>query len=206
MFPDLKLVWDKSKMPGKRGYNKIISSNCKLLKDNHPSTENIITPKGRDLLIDSLEVTGKKLRCSYNMWGLIKPRMSITFIIVFYNPLKEECDLNYVLVKQTYVQPEFTDRFIDKKGENYVAEYHFERLIKRGRENFKNAILYSAVVGTSTNKNGKWWTSTVAVDISKFKLKLQFLPQGKKAKGNEGRKNISILRNINSKKYKKQQC
>ena len=35
-------------MPGKRGYNRIITANYKLLKDNLPTTDNIITPKGRN--------------------------------------------------------------------------------------------------------------------------------------------------------------
>src|ERR1035437_3218751 len=67
-YSELKEVWDRCNMPGKRGYTRIISANYKLLRDNLPrSEENIITPKGRDLIFNMLEVSDKKLKCSYNM-------------------------------------------------------------------------------------------------------------------------------------------
>ena len=81
-FPELKIIWDNCKMPGKRGYTRIISANSKLLKDNLPTTENIITPKGRELIINTLEVSNKGIRYTYNMAGLIKPRLYIFYYII----------------------------------------------------------------------------------------------------------------------------
>ena len=204
-FPELKEVWDKCKMPGKRGYNRIISANCKLFKDNIPTTENIITPKGRELIFDMLEVSNKKISCSYSMGGLIKPPLCITFIILFYNPKKTVDGLTFILGDRKYINAEYADRSMDKKGEKYLAEYGFNDITRVIREKFKNAILYTAVCGTSTIKNKKWWTSTVAIDISKFKLRYLFLPGNKQVLHNEGRQNISKLQNTYSKKYKKQQ-
>ena len=139
------------------------------------------------------------------MAGLIKPRICLTFIILFYNPNKKERSLNYILANQSFVEPEYADRCMDKKGENYLGEYSFGNLVKEGRKHYKNAILYAAVVGTSTIKNKKWWTSTVAIDISSFKLRFLYLPRTEKVMHNEDTKKISIFRNTYSKKYKKQQ-
>ena len=201
-FSDLKEVWDKCHMPGKRGYNKIISANYKFLIDNHPTTDNIITPKGRELIFDMLEVSNKKISCSYSMGGLIKPPLSITFIILFYNPRKKADGLTYILGDRKYIKAEFADRSMDKKGENYLAEYGFDDVTRVNREKFKNAILFTAVVGTSTIKNKKWWTSTVAIDISSFKLRFLFLPRNTKLKLDARKR---ILQNTYSKKYKRQQ-
>ena len=204
-YPELKNVWDKCNMPGKGGYNRIISANCKLLKDNLPTTENIITPKGRELIFDMLEVNDKKIRCSYDMAGLIKPRFCLIFIILFYNPKKAEYGLNDISINRTYVEVEYADRAMDKKGEKYLDDYCFDDNIKLNRQKFRNAILYAAVVGTSTIKNKKWWTSTVAIDISSFKLRFLFLPSDKQVLHDESKQKISKLQNTYSKKYKKQQ-
>jgi hypothetical protein len=202
-YSELKEVWNKCNMPGKRGYNRLISANYKFLKDNHPTTENIITPKGRELIFDMLEVSNKKISCSYSIGGLIKPPFCITFIILFYNPRKTEGGLTFTLVDRKLIKPEFAERSMDKKGEKYLAEYGFNDTTRVIREKFKNAILYTAVVGTSTVKNKKWWTSTVAIDISSFKLRFIFLPRNKQVKHDSGNQ---TTRNIYSKKYKRQQA
>jgi hypothetical protein len=205
-FPDLKEVWDKCNMPGKRGYNRIISANYKFLKDNLPTTENIITPKGRELILDMLEVNNKMLQCTYDMGGLIKPRFCLTSIILFYNPIKTNFGLNFITGDRFFVEPEYADRAMDKKGEKYISKYYFDDKIKLKREQFRNAILYIAVVGTSTSKNKKWWTSTVAIDITGFKLRFLYLPRDEQRKDDKGRQKINTLRNTYPKKYKKQQC
>jgi len=201
-FPELKEVWDKCKMPGKRGYNRIISANCKLLKDNLPTTENIITPKGRELLIDMLEVSNKKIKCTYDLAGLIKPRICFTCIILFYNPTSKRDGLNDISVERTFIEPEYADRSIDKDGK-YFAEFNIEDSVKLKRKQFRNAILYAAVVGTSTIKNKKWWTSTVAIDITGFRLRFIYLPQDNQGLQDKGRERISTLKHSYSNKYKK---
>jgi hypothetical protein len=204
-FPELKNVWDNCKLPGKRGYTRIISANSKLLKDNLPTTENIITPKGRELIFDSLEVSNKRIIYTFNMAGLIKPRLYIFYIIFFYNPKKIEDGLNIILTDKQYVEIEYADRSMDKNGENYIAKSEFNDYIKDAREKFKNAILYTAVVGTSSIKNKKWWTSTVAIDISSFKLRYLFLPGNKKTGYKAvGQKNSGSSITY-TKKYKRQQ-
>ena len=202
-FPELKEVWDKCNMPGKRGYNRIISANCRLLKDNHPTTENIITPKGRELLFDMLEVSNKKVRCTYDLAGLIKPRICFTSIILFYNPVRIDYGLNVISVSRTFVEPEYADMSMDEEGK-YFAELNIEDSVKLYRKNFRNAILYAAVVGTSTLKNKKWWTSTVAIDITGFKLRFLVLPGKKQVMHDKKRQKINTLQNTYSKKYKKQ--
>ena len=206
MYPELKEVWDKCNMPGKRGYTRIIKANYKLLRNNLPTTENIITPKGRELIFDMLEVSDKKMKCSYNMAGLIKPRICLTFIILFYNPINEEDGFIDILSTQSFVEPESADRSMDKKGENYLGQYIFGDLEKLARKRFKNAILYTAAVGTSTIKNKKWWTSTVAIDISSFKLRFLVLPRNNQVARNAGRQKNSKLKYTYSKKYKRQQA
>jgi hypothetical protein len=205
-FPELKEVWDKCKMPGKRGYNRIIKANYKILKNNLPTTENIITPKGRELIFDMLEVSDKIIRCSYSIDGLIKPRLSLTFIFFFYNPIKTEERMDYILVERTFIEPEYVDRFMDKKGEKYICNISLRELIRESRKCFKNAILYTALVGNSSIKNKKWWTSTVAMDISSFKLRFLVLPRNNQAARNAGRQKSSKLQNTYSKKYKRQQA
>jgi hypothetical protein len=204
-YPELKKVWDKCNMPGKRGYNRIIAANCKLFEDNLPTTGNIITPKGRELILDMLEVNDKKIRISYNMAGLIKPPFCLAFIILFYNPINAEDGLTYIYQDIIFIKPEYADRFMDKKGEIYTNEKSLGESVKLNRKRYRNAILYAAVAGTSAIKNKKWWTSTAAIDISGFKLRFLFLPNNKQMKHNESRQNISKLQNTCSKKYKRQQ-
>jgi hypothetical protein len=192
-FPELKKVWDKSNMPGKRGYNRIISANYKFLMNNNPTTENIITPKGRALFFDMLEVNNKSIRCSFSMAGLIEPPLCLTYIILFYNPIKTEYGLNGISVNRFFIKPEHADRSMDKKGEQYISNYCFDDITKINQKHFRNAILYAAVVGNSTIKNKKWWTSTVAIDISSFKLRFLFLQGDKPAAHDKDRQKNTIL-------------
>ena len=201
--PELKEIWNKCNMPGKRGYNRIIKANYKFLRDNLPTTDNIITPKGRELIFDALEVNNKGIRLHYNMAGLIKPRLCLTFIILFYNPQKPKYGLNDIWLNNTYVEVESADSAMDKRGDNYLATHSFNDVFNIIHQNFRNAILYTAVVGRSTIKNQKWWTSTIAIDISSFKLKYLFLQNSKQLPQNKSRKKISILQSSYSKKYKK---
>jgi hypothetical protein len=134
------------------------------------------------------------------MAGLIQPRLCVYFIILFYDPRKSDVGLNIILTDIKYVEVEYADRAMDKGGENYIAESAFNDFIKDAREKFRKAILYTAVVGTSSIKNKKWWTSTVAIDISSFKLKYLFLPGNQKPQQNGGRQKNSKL----IKTYKKQ--
>ena len=202
-YPELKESWDKCKMPGKRGYTRIIKENYKFLKDNLPTTENIITPKGRELIIDMVEVNDKGIRFSYDMAGLIKPRFCLTLFIVFFNPKNKGCGLNDIWEKREYIEVEYADRAKDKKGEKYLYNYGIDDQIILNRQNFRNAILYAAAAETSTFNNKKWWTSTAAIEISSFKLKYLFLSKDKYLPQNKSRKKISILQSSNSKKYKK---
>ena len=106
-------------------------------------------------------------------------------------------------MERTFIETEYADRSIDKDGK-YFAEFNIEESVKLNRKQFRNAILYAAVVGTSTIKNKKWWTSTVAIDISSFKLRFLFLPKKIKAMHSRGSQKISKLQNTYFQKYKKQ--
>jgi hypothetical protein len=149
-----------------------------------------------------LEVSNKKIKCTYDLAGLIKPRICFTCIILFYNPTSEKHGLNDISVERTFIQPEYADRSIDKDGK-YFVEFNIEESVKLLRKQFRNAILYAAVVGTSTIKNKKWWTSTVAIDITGFRLKFIYLPQDNQGLQDKGRERISTLKNSYSNKYKK---
>ncbi|MDR3666959.1 MAG: hypothetical protein P4L35_08965 [Ignavibacteriaceae bacterium] len=201
--PELKEAWNKCKMPGKRGYNRIISTNYKYLKDNLPSTENIISPKGPELLIDMLEVNAKGISLSYDMRGLIKPSFCLTLMIVFFNPRNKRDALNEISINKIYVEEEYADQSLDEKGEKYIHNYYFDDVTNTYRQNYKNAILYAAAVETTAIKKRKWWTSTIAIDISRFKLRLQVLPSNKTAGTKKGRQKNSLLQNTYSKKLKK---
>jgi len=167
-FPDIKEAWNKSNMPGKRGYNRMITANIALLKDNLPSIENIITPKGRALLLDITELDNKGIKYSFGMAGLIKPPFVLIFVFMLFNPVESVKSLCEIRSSRFHFNPELAEK-VKNKNENskYDYEYIFCDILKTHLKRFNNVILYAAVVGTPTIKGKAWWTSTVALDISK---------------------------------------
>jgi hypothetical protein len=165
-FPALKEVWNKCNMPGKRGYNRIISANQKLLKNCLPTTDNIITPKGKALLFDILRSDNTQLKCSFGMAGAIRPPFRFYYIFVFSNPKEEGSELYFINGYFFEIKPEYADECRDKKEPGkYIVNIPC-RILRDNIKRFRNVILYNAVVGTATIKNRKWWTSTVATDIT----------------------------------------
>ena len=166
-FPVMKNVWNNCNMPGKRGYTRMISANIELLKDNLPSVENIITPKGRALLFDIVELNNKEIKFSFEMAGLIKPPFVMTLLFQFFNPHESVKNLSEILECRFNFKPDLEEKInnINEKGK-YGHNYVFSSEMKSQLESYKNVILYAAVVGTPTIEGKAWWTSTVAVDIS----------------------------------------
>ncbi|MDR3609707.1 MAG: hypothetical protein P4L27_04040 [Ignavibacteriaceae bacterium] len=167
-YSDLKEVWNKCNMPGKRGYNKLIAANYKLLRDNLPTTENIITPKGRALIFKILKLDNSKMEYSFDMAGLIKPPFKLTLIFIFFNPIRRDCGLTFTNGIQSEIKYDGEGK--DKmKSEKYTGICSLATLRNSDWKKFSNVILYAAVAGTSTIKNKQGWTSTVATDITDFK-------------------------------------
>ena len=166
-FPEIKEVWSKCKMPGKRGYNKMITANIALLKDDLPSVDNVLTPKGRALLLDITELNSKGIKFSFGMAGLIKPPFFMTILLMFFNPIESEYGLSQINGTLLCFKPEFTEK-IKNKEENgkYDYKYAFNDNTKFHMTRYRNIILYMAVVETPTIRGKAWWTSTCTVDIS----------------------------------------
>jgi hypothetical protein len=170
-YPDFKEVWNKSNMPGKRGYNRMITANIELLKDNLPSTDNILTPKGRALLLDITELNNKGLKFSFGMAGLIKPPFFLTIVIMLFNPIESDLGLNKIEGARLYFTPKSAEKIKNKKENGkYDYKYAFNQMTKFYMTHFRNMILYATVVGTPTIKGKAWWTSTVGIDISKLNI------------------------------------
>jgi hypothetical protein len=202
-FPELKEVWDKCKMPGKRGYTRLITANYKLLKDNLPTTENIITPKGVPLFFDMLEVSNTGIKCTYNLAGKIEPPFCLTFIILFFNPYNPESGLNSFSIDRKYINPDNAGESMDVTEKKYFEGSSIEGSIRENRKLYQNAILYAAVASTAEEKKKKWWTSTFAIDITGFKMKFIYLPQ---QIPQVKRKEEAIkAQNTNSRKLRRQQ-
>ena len=163
-LPELQQVWNKCNMQGKRGYNRIISANYHLFKDNIPTTENIITPKGRALFFEISDIDKKGMRYSYNMAGFIKPPFYLKVIFIYFNPIISGCGLVQFDEHQETIIEQNSETF---KNGNYKSQYFDHSFLEKSFQ-FKNVILYAAVIGTSTIKDKKWWTSTVAIDLSKY--------------------------------------
>lgn len=201
-YPELKEVWDKSKMPGKRGYNRLITANYKLLRDNLPTTDNIITPKGIPLFFDMIEVSNKGINCSYDLAGKIQPPFWLTFIILFYNPYDAKDGLTSIAIDRKNVLPQYACQFMDNNGEKYLGRSVIKD-IANYRKLFRNAILYAAVASTAKGKRGKWWTSTYALDITGFKMKFLYLPH--QFSKNKEKPGTATVHNTISKKIKRHQ-
>jgi hypothetical protein len=167
-FPEIKEVWNKSNMPGKRGYNRMIRANLGLFKDNVPSIENIITPKGRALLFDIIELNDKGIKFSFGMAGLIKPPFVLTFVFMFFNPIEPGIALFDIIERRFIIKPDIAEKVKNKNDKGkYDCREDYSQTMQSCFTRYQNVILYAAVVGTSTIKGKKWWTSTVAVDISR---------------------------------------
>jgi hypothetical protein len=167
-FPEIKEAWNNSNMPGKRGYNRMITANIALLKDNLPSIENIITPKGRALFFDITEQNEKGIKFSFGMAGLIKPPFTLTIIFMLFNPIESPTGLCEMSGCRYFFNPELADKIKNiKENGKYDFDHCFCDILKFHMTRFKQVILYAAVVGTPTVKGKAWWTSTVAMDLSK---------------------------------------
>ncbi len=170
-YRELKEIWDNPKLPGKRGYNRIISANTKLLKDDMPSVENIITPEGRGFQFDLLILNKNSIKCSFGMAGFIKPPFKFIFMFMFFDPKETEKDLNEILASFYFVTPQSADKIKSSvEPGKYNINAHFEDRFEFNRKRFQNVILYAAVVGTPTVKGKAWWTNTVAVDITDMQI------------------------------------
>jgi hypothetical protein len=165
-LPGMKEVWNKSNLPGKRGYNRMIKANIALLKESLPSVDNIITPKGRALFLEITELNDNLIKFTFGMAGFIKPPFVLIYVFVFFNPIKPEYGLIQIYESISYFKQENAEKLRNKKDN---SKYDFKDEIGSTQQgylsHFQNVILYAAVVGTPTVKRKKWWSSTVAVDL-----------------------------------------
>ena len=87
-------IWDKEKAPAASAYNKICKINFKLCNTNRPSVQNLITPGGFNLPVESVSYFPDKIEAELKPFDILPGEKRVIFImmICFYEPVRSEAD------------------------------------------------------------------------------------------------------------------
>ena len=87
-------IWDKEKAPAASAYNKICKINFKICNTNRPSVQNLITPGGFNLPVESVSYFPDKIEAELKPFDILPGEKRVIFImmICFYEPVRSEAD------------------------------------------------------------------------------------------------------------------
>jgi len=101
------------------------------------------------------------------MAGLISLHLPLTIIFMLFNPIESPTGLCEMSGCRYFFNPELADKIKNiKENGKYDFDHCFCDILKFHMTRLRNDTL-CAVVGTPTVKGKAWWTSTVAMDLSK---------------------------------------
>jgi hypothetical protein len=158
-IPLLKQTWRKADINGTNAYQRIIKYNAGKNTSAAFTKKNIITPPGIPLLIKEVSLTHFGISTVLEMFkgtnSSYLPPFTACAVIYFYNPVNEK-DIVYSLITISTIIDEIID------GEEFsitlppVPEY------LNAVNNYKNSIIYMAIIKEESPVNNLIWTSTAA--------------------------------------------
>ena len=158
---DLNKIWDTIREAGLTVYNTVIQRNYQFADPQKPTAENIITPGGFDLAIDSIAVSEERI--AVNLAPLKgnadfnddEKELIIFMILTGYDPVDEN-DNYYIVMPFTYTEADFDpddkleavvnfDRFTRCKLAGYNGKVVLVCTVTKDEKG--NVVRYSATYG-----------------------------------------------------------
>jgi len=151
----LYTIWDKEKAPAASAYNKICMVNFKLCNTNRPSTKNLITPGGFNLLVEAVSYFPDKVEAELKPFDIHLDEKRVIFImmICFYEPVKNEA--HYFALK----------RIEDYDLDELKLTFNFNTAEKQIASAYKNRIAFLAAVTQDDAENILRWSETVSREL-----------------------------------------
>ncbi len=158
---DLNKIWDKIREAGLTVYNTVIQRNYQFADPGKPTAENIITPGGFDLAVDSMAVTEERITVnlaplrSKTDFNDDEKELIIFMIITGFDPVDEN-DNYYIVMPFTYTEADFDpdDKLealvnFDRFTRNKLAGYNGKVLLvcTATKDDEGNLVKYSATYG-----------------------------------------------------------
>jgi hypothetical protein len=148
-------IWDNEKAPAASAYNKICKINFKLCNTSRPSVQNLITPRGFNLPVESFSYFPNRVETKLNPFDILPGEKSVIFILLicFYEPVMNEAD--YFTIK----------RIEDYDMDELKLTFNFNPTEKQIALAYKNRIAYLAAVTRDGTGNILRWSETVSREL-----------------------------------------
>ncbi|MGK9476733.1 hypothetical protein [Melioribacter sp. OK-6-Me] len=151
-LPDLVSIWSKEKLPGMSVFNTLFKKNYPFVDADKPTVDNILTPGGFSLPVQSAAVAADNVALELNALNTAavisaeEVDLSINALIVYHNPTNPE-DAPYSIVKLTKAEAGFDFTTA------YTGSISLDVVQQALAAKYQNSILYLAVA--SKNADGK---------------------------------------------------
>jgi hypothetical protein len=148
-------IWEKEKAPAASAYNKICKVNFKLCKTDRPSADNIITPGGFVITVESLAYSPDKIVAGLEPFDMLANERRIVFILLvcFYDPFKKELDF-------------FTLKRIDDYDlEELTLTFNFNTAEKQIAKAYKSRTVFLSAVTEDAGGNIVRWSKSVSREL-----------------------------------------
>lgn len=156
-IPELKQIWKVAKLEGVVAYNRIIKYNKKFISKDNLTIQNIITPAGTFLLVNSIIVTKTELNLEILIMedalkSLLQSPFNFYYALYLSNPVNANIKPFDVLCRSI---------LIDKQPENdiYSINFNFDYAVQQIISQYKNIICYTAASKLSLVKKEIYWTN-----------------------------------------------
>ena len=123
-------VWEKEKAPAVSAYNKICKVNFKLCSTERPTNENLITPGGFNLPVESISYFPDRVEAELRPFDIMPGDKRVIFVLIicFYEPVRNEADYFTLKRIQNYDLDELRLTFNFNTAEKQIASAYNSRL------------------------------------------------------------------------------
>lgn len=94
-LPEIKSVWASSDCEGRSAYTKLIKYNIRLSSENGLTLNNVITPEGKYLKLNSCQISNSSLSINYSLSAgeseIISPPYTANILLYLYNVEDKNC-------------------------------------------------------------------------------------------------------------------
>ena len=148
-------IWNKEKAPATSAYNKICKVNFKLCSTERPTPENLITPGGFTLPLESISYFADKIEAELKPFDILPDERRVIFILLtsFYEPVMTEAD--YFRIK----------RIEDYDLDELKLTFNFNTPEKQIASEYKNRTLFLAAVTQDEAGNILRWSETISHEL-----------------------------------------
>ncbi|MCF8356275.1 MAG: hypothetical protein K9H48_17630 [Melioribacteraceae bacterium] len=148
-LPDLVSIWSKVKLSGMSVFNTLFKKNYPFSSADKPSADNIITPDGFNLPVQSTVLGADDLTVELDAFNTVsvfsadEVNLSINGLVVYHNPTDPEDD-PYKIIKLSKAETGFDFTSV------YTGIISLDVVQKAIAAKYQNSILYLAVATKSS--------------------------------------------------------